>query len=68
MHCIRAELQGKRHGRKRGVQGHALLPFRAIKMRPGSVRPWVRDAGWMRGWDPGTLTCIVQLKILFAPP
>lgn len=69
MHRVRAELQGERYGRVRGVQlqGQALLPFRAIERRPGSVRPWVQDAGWMRGWDLGR-SRIVKLKILFAPP
>ena len=39
MHRIRAELQGKRHGRKRGVQGHALLMCGGgWYERPGCVR------------------------------
>eukprot|EP00966_Prymnesium_polylepis_P133911 3095339-Prymnesium_polylepis.1 len=36
-------MQGEHDGRMRGAQGHALLPFRAIARRPGSVRP-----GWRR--------------------
>eukprot|EP00966_Prymnesium_polylepis_P257467 5947926-Prymnesium_polylepis.1 len=38
MHRIRAELQGEHDGHVRGAQGQALLPFRAIARRPGSVR------------------------------
>jgi hypothetical protein len=67
MHCIRAELQGELHGRVRGVQGQALSPFGAIERRPGSVRPWERDAGWVRGWDLGR-SRIVKMKVLCAPP
>jgi hypothetical protein len=69
MHRIRAESQGEHDGHVRGAQGDALLPFRAIEMRPGSVLPWVQDAGWMRGWDLGRSRIVIATRTSwsFAP-
>ena len=41
MHRVRAELQGERYGRKRGVQGKALL-------MSGGLSWWVVRASGMR--------------------